>query len=302
MSSCCEHGCRAVLGTLPIASSGYGGLYCGRHGRWINESSTHIVMSTSSNRSARLTDTRAVVGRLLSRTPHGSAERLRVARASLNDRRPVVRRVALQCVTALHPSDLEPLLVAALSDRSWEVRMAALEGLEASLPQGRRCPAQVKRLLRHRNRLVRLQAAEVCGVLGDRSALPQLRPLLHDRSALVRSYAAEAIGRVGTAADRRRLCDRLKHERSTSARLGLYHGLYLRGGRTILTRLIALLTSRNYLMRSATASALQDTAPHEYDAGLAVRAIRAAMKEETTPAKEHMRKTLAALSRRIRAR
>jgi HEAT repeat protein len=238
---------------------------------------------------------RRLVSLLLSRGQRDADRRLRLARESLKHQSAFVRRVALESLTALRPPDLKHALLDGLSDRSWEVRVAALEGLESVLARTRRCPAQVRPLLRDPNRLVRTQTAELLGAVGDREMLPGLIILLRDRFPLVRRYAAEAIGRVGAARDRAVLEGRIKKERSTNARVGLYHGLYLLGSRDILPKLISMLTNKNYLIRSAVAASLQDTSRYQSDARLADRAIRDVLKREHTSARENMRGTLAVL-------
>jgi HEAT repeat protein len=236
------------------------------------------------------------LGSLLPSSGQRDADRrLRLAQASLNHRSAFVRRVALESLTALHPPDLKRALLDGLSDRSWEVRVAALEGLERVLARTHRCPSQVRSLLRDPNRLVRTQTAELLGVIGDRQMLPGLIILLRDRFPLVRRYAAEAIGRLRPARGRLLLEGRLTKERSANARVGLYHGLYLRGTRDSLPKLISMLTNPNYLIRSAVAASLQDTSRYQTDARLAERAIRDVLRREHTSAEENMRGTLAIL-------
>jgi HEAT repeat protein len=238
---------------------------------------------------------RRLVSLLLLRGQKGAVTRRRLVRESLRHRSAFVRRVALESLTALRPPDLKRALLDGLSDRSWEVRVAALEGLEGVLARTQRCPPQVRQLIRDPNRLVRVQTAELLGVAGDRKVLPELSRLLGDRFPLVRRYAAEAIGRLGTARGRDVLKRRLKRERSTNALVGLYHGLYLLGAREMLPELISMFKSRNYFVRSAVAASLEDTRRYPSDTRLAKRAIQDALKREHTPAREMMRRTLTVL-------
>jgi HEAT repeat protein len=232
---------------------------------------------------------------LLSREQRGAERRLCLAQESLKHRSAFIRRVALESLIALRPPDLKRALLDGLSDRSWEVRVAALEGLERVLARTQRCPSQVCQLMRDPNRLVRTQTAELLGVIGDRKMLPGLIILLRDRFPLVRRYAAAAIGRLRPARGRVVLEGRLKKERSTNARVGLYHGLYLLGSRDILPRLISMLTNKSYLIRSAVAASLQDTGRYQSDARLAAPEIRDVLKREHTSARANMRGTLAVL-------
>jgi HEAT repeat protein len=229
---------------------------------------------------------RRLVSLLLSREQRGADRRLRLAQESLNHQSAFVRRIALESLTALRPPGLKRALLDGLFDRSWEVRVAALEGLESVLARTRQCPSQVRSLLRDPNRLVRTQTAELIGVIGDRKMLPGLIILLRDRFPLVRRYASEAIGRLRPVRGRVILEGRLKKELSTNARVGLYHGLYLLGAREILPKLISMLTNTNYLIRSAVAASLQDTSRYQTDARLAERAIRELLKREHTSAEK----------------
>jgi HEAT repeat protein len=243
-----------------------------------------------------------LTAQLLSRRRVGSANREQLAREELKHRTPFVRRIALECLTSLRPPDLKRVLVEGLSDRSWEVRLAAVEGIASTWPTGQAVPIQLSRLLRDRNQLVRLGTAEAIGMVGDRTALRRLIPLLNDRAPLVRRYVAEAIGRLGTARQATLLQLRLDRERSNSGRLGLYHGLYLLGVRSMLSKLTGLLCNSNYAIRSAAAMALEDTCQNPNDARLAKRAIREALAREKTPARENMQKALVTLRRGAQSR
>src|SRR5436190_21711965 len=147
-------------------------------------------------------ESRSLIARLRFPLKGASTEQVRIAIAALKHRNGFVRSVALECLGSLRPPNLQQILVEGLSDRSWEVRFAALEALENVPMSRRRLPSQLLRLLNDSSMLVRVQTAEVLGTSGNRTALPQLRRALRDRSPLVRRYVAEAIGRLGSAYDR----------------------------------------------------------------------------------------------------
>ena len=161
---------------------------------------------------------------------------------------------------------------------------------------------QLIRLLTDSSNLVRLQAAEALGEIGDKGALSKLRALLRDKDPSVRRYVAEAIGRLGGVRDRTLLIKALKDEQSKSARVGLYHGLYLLDWKQTLPDLISLLDSKECLVRSAAAAALRDVKRGPIAAMSTTPKLRAALKREATPAREQMELTLRHLASRRRHR
>lgn len=245
--------------------------------------------------SSSIKNVKSIIRRLQARNPRPSADQIGLATEALKHPECFVRRVALEALTRMQAPRLSPILIDALSDRCWEVRVAAVEGLGRTLvvPQDR--TRQLTKLLSDSSKLVRTEAAQALGTIGDRKALPRLRAALIDDSPLVRRYIAEAIGRLGTLKDRAILSAVLKTERSTCAKVGLWHGLYLLGARDVLPNLISLLNSANYIIRSATALALEDTSRYPSDARQTERAIHKALKSESTPARENMQTTLSRL-------
>jgi HEAT repeat protein len=226
------------------------------------------------------------------RNPRLSAgQRDELIERGLKDSQCFVRRVAVEALALVECRSAVRRLIQTLSDRCWEVRVAALEGLECSLQGRRRSPRVMFSLLRDPSKLVRLQAAEALGVIGDPAARTPLRLAIEDPSPLVRRYVAEALGRVGSKKDAALIARRLQRERSESAKLGLWHGAYLLGQREALSELLHLLNSKSYTIRSATAVALED-AVVDRAAQFVSRALRKALKKETTVARELMAKTL----------
>ncbi|UCD58096.1 MAG: HEAT repeat domain-containing protein [Candidatus Hydrogenedentota bacterium] len=88
-----------------------------------------------------------------------------------------------------------PILVTALNDRAFDVRMWAMFGLERlNLPES--YPA-VLAALQDECDYVRREAAYTLGNLGNRAAIPHLTSCLNDPYYLVRSNAAESLGKLG---------------------------------------------------------------------------------------------------------
>lgn len=202
---------------------------------------------------------------------------------ALDDPSPTVRATAAECLGGMGRKEGVKPLLGKLSDRSVEVRLRAVESLGALLSGGR-CPRALIRSLRDPNELVRIEAAESLGAVGDRKALPSLWKALDDRSPLVRSYIAGAIGSVGGERDVARLEERLRRERSDTARLGFYQALHMLGRRGVLKDLLELLRSDDYRVRCAAANILSNVAADRADTPLVMSALRKALRSESTVA------------------
>lgn len=135
--------------------------------------------------------------------------------------------------------------------------------------------------------LARVEAAEACGRIGDREALPALRRALGDRSPLVRSYAAGAIGELGDRSFLRVLHGVAKDEKSDTALVGYFSAMYVLGDVRAVRRLTELLNSPDYRVRSAVASTLANVVTHPSEATDGIRAAleRALAAERTRAAR-----------------
>ena len=200
--------------------------------------------------------------------------------------------VALETLGALSADDRLERFLRGLTDRSWEVRVAAAEQLELELAGKGQAPPALRQCLKDPSNLVRLQAAEALGMIGDKKALPGLRATLKDKDPSVRSYVAEALGRLGGANERRLLTNTLRSERSENARLGLFYGLYLLGNGHVLSDLLSFLDSESYLVRSSAAAALRDVKGNRAATRKTIPKLREVLKRETTAAREQMESTL----------
>src|SRR5262249_2147984 len=95
-------------------------------------------------------------------------------------------------------------LIARLQDSNREVRMRVVASL-GDLMVGKRVPPALFAALKDADELVRIEACESLGAIGDKRGLPLLWESIHDRSSLVMSYAAGAIGELGAERDIHRL-------------------------------------------------------------------------------------------------
>lgn len=177
-------------------------------------------------------------------------------RALATDRRPLVRRLVVDCAQHLpQPVRIDALLSLA-SDKNAEVRGAAVDAIGDAL-QGASCPPVLLRRLRDTNILVRVSAAAAVGQIGDKRVLTKLWPALRDRSPLVRSYVAAAIGRLGNPRSLGRLKARLQNDRSSTARVGLLEGISSLGDEAVAVEgVLRLLKAKDYRVRCATANSL----------------------------------------------
>jgi HEAT repeat protein len=174
--------------------------------------------------------------------------------------------------------------VSELSAKSPDKRTEAAAQIGSILARAGDSPQALIRALQDRSELVRVQAAESLGLIGDRTALRALWMALRDRSGLVRSYVASAIGDLGKKKDAGRLRRALARERSSRAKVGYYAALHKLGEREAIPRLIELLRSADYRVRCAAANNLGRLVSRGREAETVSRALRAAMREEPTVA------------------
>jgi HEAT repeat protein len=177
-----------------------------------------------------------------------------------------------------------------LIDRSPEVRLRALEALGQLASKS--FPEMEKRLT-DTNHLVRIEAIEAFKTIGDTRVISKVRKCLNDRSPLVRSYAADAIGTLGTQRDVRNLRERLSHERSPYARIGLLAALHSLGDQEETHQLISLCHNRNYRIRCHAANVLSTLRLNKELVAKAVRQLKALeKKEQTVAARQAFRRAL----------
>ncbi len=175
-----------------------------------------------------------------------------------------------------------------------------------------RAPLALIRALEHDpDDLVRVEAADSLGAIGDARAAAALRRALGDPSPLVRAYAAAALGDLGRPSDAAILRRRLAIEKRRRVHVGLLGALYVLGDDDAFPRLLELSAHSNYRVRCAVANRVaflqeskQVTREHQV---LARRVLlEAAAREQTVAASSSIAKALKCLgvrqSRTTRAR
>ncbi|MGH9822627.1 MAG: HEAT repeat domain-containing protein [Blastocatellia bacterium] len=198
------------------------------------------------------------------------------------------RRVTIRATAAVHLGNSQDgravsALIGVLSDANYGVRMTAVKSL-SELLKGSKSPRKLRRLLRDRDELVRIETAEALARVGDQAALPSLWRAFRDPSPLVRSYVAAAIGELGRGRDIAALEREIGRERSDTARVGILGALVNRGRKNAMSELLAQLESRDYRVRCATANTLPDLATRGETREAVLAALRKALSKESTVA------------------
>lgn len=201
--------------------------------------------------------------------------------SQLTDKSPQVRAAASEYLGLAGDSKAIKPLVKRLNDNNSEVRRAAISSL-GFLLVGQKSPRVLMEKLGDRNMLVRIETCETLGAIGDKKALPALLRALYDSSPLVRSYAAGAIGELGGQKEIGSLEERLKVEKSETAKVGIYQALYQLGRQNILPALISMLRSKDYRVRCATANILSKVVANEKTSPIILDALHGALRREPT--------------------
>jgi HEAT repeat protein len=221
---------------------------------------------------------------------------------ALSDRSPAVRATAAKQLGNLRDDAAVSVLTAVLTDRSYEVRMAAVKSL-SKLLKGNKALPEILRLLTDRDELVRIETAEALARIGDRTALPFLWTALRDKSPLVRSYVAAAIGELGRRRDITALESEIEREVSDTVKVGILGALLMRGRKSAPGKLLALLESRDYRVRCATANTLSEIdASSETQRVVLASLQKALVQEPTVAARSSIRSSIRAIQRSSRKR
>jgi len=196
-----------------------------------------------------------------------------IVAGAFQDRSPAVRGEAVLAVEEHRLTQLLPLVQERLHDRSAEVRHDAAQCIGVLLKDSRTPQFGLKALLKDSDSVVRAQAIESLGLVGDTSAIPKIVPLLLDSEPFVRSYAASTIGEFGDRSYAKRLRQSLKCEKNELAMVGLLTGLFMLGERIVFQRILELLSSSDYHVRCSVANALEILALSKEEARLAIDAL-----------------------------
>lgn len=175
-------------------------------------------------------------------------------------------------------------LVALLAHPDYEVRMRSAEALGSSRRSKRAVAALLLTLDQDVDELVRAEAADSLGAIGDSRAARGLKRALGDRSRLVRMYAASSLGEVGNRRDCAVIRNRLYIERRADVRVGLLTALHMLGDDAALARMLKSIDHPDYHVRCVVANAISSLRLRGHDRVVARQALRDAAAKETTSA------------------
>ena len=176
------------------------------------------------------------------------------------------------------------LAEAGLKDKSLRVRGEAAVCVGTLLGQTGVLHPGLRLLLEDPYWVIRDDAQESLGWIGDRGALPQIARLLEDDEPVVRSHCATVLADLGGKTYKKLLKARLIVETAEHPQAGLLTALINLGERALLPRLLGYLKSGEYLVRCATANYLEHIDLTASEKLLAMRALRRAAREPITRA------------------
>ncbi len=154
-----------------------------------------------------------------------------------------------------------PILMDAVDDEAWEVRIWAMFGL-AKLNRPESYPV-VLAALDDEDCYVRKEAAYTLGNLGNRSAVPHLISCLGDSHYLVRGDAAESLGKLGDP-QAVSMLKPLLEEKSELVQIKAAEALARLNDYSGVENLIAMLDSPTYMYRFQACLALRNISNEDF--------------------------------------
>jgi HEAT repeat protein len=152
-----------------------------------------------------------------------------------------------------------------LSDaRDDDVRIAAINALSRTSMRTAAAQKLMLRALSDRSWLVRVEATEIAADARAKFATSPLRRLLRDRNKLVRGYAADALAHVAGRECEADLRKRLVLERQPWVRARIYGALLFLGDASTIADLKRLARSPDHLTAAIAARALGSYTPREH--------------------------------------
>jgi HEAT repeat protein len=134
--------------------------------------------------------------------------------------------------------------------------------------------------------VVRDDAQESLGEIGDKGALSLIERLLDDVEPIVRSHGATVVASLGGARTKGLLKRKLATEKSEHAQAGLLTALFSLGEPQTLLPLLRHLKSRDYLVRCATAHYVESLELSSEERPLFLNALREAKRKSLHRADE----------------
>jgi HEAT repeat protein len=184
------------------------------------------------------------------------------------------------------------LAEAGLKDKSHMVRASAAKCVGTLLGGSGAAHAGLQLLLTDPDWVVRDDAQESLGWIGDQGALPQIARLLEDEEPVVRSHCATVLADLGGKPYKKLLKAHLAVETAEHPQAGFLTALINLGERALLPRLLEYLESGQYIVRCATANYLGHIDLSASEKRLAVKALRKAEREPIARADQSTAQTV----------
>ena len=175
---------------------------------------------------------------------------------SLADRNLLVRSRALGAALQNEVREFEPEARRLLADRAVLVRVAAVEYLGWFYAGTGISARWLYPMLEDCAELVRVEALDSLGAIGDRRAVARIACCLRDKKPLVRAYAASALGELKARKYLSQLQRQFQNEKNESARVGLAAARFEMGDAAGFDDLLSFLGSTQYVVRCAAANSL----------------------------------------------
>ncbi len=213
----------------------------------------------------------------------------------LEDKDQEVVLSAIDALGELPPNErIERILITLTSNQSELIRYSALEALWGY--NGEDVFQAFVDRLKDSNEIVRISAVEALSNLRDIEAGKFLLEALLDEEEIVRREAAIGLGKLEDSSLAPLLQEYLQQEKSNTARVGFYIGLYLLGSKLHLNPLLNLLKDSSYQVRCAVANSVLDLVDQENRRVIEKYLIEALKKEQTFAARSTLQNVLDELS------
>jgi HEAT repeat protein len=201
---------------------------------------------------------------------------------ALRDRSPLVREFAVRFVEEHRLLRFIPNVEACLTARNWLLRTQAAVSLGELLEPNGKPHKGLRKLLKDKEWVVRIDAMESLAMLEDLGSMPQIAKLLKDENGVVRSYAATILAEKCGRTYKPQVSKLLQTENDTHARLGFLTALFRMGDRHLLSQLLDFLQSEIYQIRCSVIHSVEDLTLNESERATTIKAFLKVRRKEPT--------------------
>jgi HEAT repeat protein len=211
-----------------------------------------------------------------------SEQRMPQVERALRDRSPLVREFAVRFVEEHRLLRFIPNVEACLTARNWLLRTQAAVSLGELLEPNGKPQYGLRKLLKDKEWVVRIDAMESLAMLEDRGSMPQIAKLLKDENGIVRSYAATNLAEKCGHTYKPKISKLLQTENDPHARVGFLAALFRMGDPHLLPQLLDLLQSEVYQIRCAVIHHLEDLPLSEAELATVIKTFLKLRRKEPT--------------------